>query len=623
MIEQPQISTLQAAQQILRAFRLDWKLFLGIHIAVNVFSLLVLVPLFGLIVGWLLLASGNSVLTDEDILYFVVSPAGMLVLLLVGALYALLAIFQQAAMITAGHHVAAGRAVSLPGLSRQMLMKSWSLFRLALQMIGRTAALITPFLAVSALIYHSLLTEFDINYYLTDRPPAFWLAGGLILVCLLTMAGVLLRIFSGWVLALPLLLLTEQSPAGALKLSHKASVSMRSSISITLLVLFVLNAGVLGFVSLLTDLSLDVVVALGGDSLQAMAYLLGGLLVVWLAANTAITFFANSILSLVILFMYTRLIHTGDHKGLGESPTPRRSSRPWRVSGAWLVASTLIVSVSAGLGVDIIMERLELNDHTVVIAHRGASADAPENTLAAMELAINEGADWVEIDVQETRDGEIVVIHDKDLKKAGGSGLRVYEASLAQLQAVDIGSWKDPSFNAQRVPTLQQLLALCKDRVNVLIELKYYGQEEHLEEYVTDIVEATGMQDQVMVMSLNYPGIQKMKSIRPDWNIGLLSSVAVGDITRLQADFFAINAKFATREFIKRAHQRNRKVMVWTVNDPISMSAMMSKGVDGIITDRPGLASMVRAERAELGTHERVMIQVASLIGRQPVRPEQ
>jgi len=124
LIEQPQISVLQAAQQILRAFRLDWKLFLGIHIAVNVFSLLVLVPLFGLIVGWLLLASGNSVLTDEDILYFVVSPAGMLVLLLVGALYALLVIFQQAAMITAGHHVATGQAISLPGLGRQMLIES-------------------------------------------------------------------------------------------------------------------------------------------------------------------------------------------------------------------------------------------------------------------------------------------------------------------------------------------------------------------------------------------------------------------------------------------------------------------------------------------------------------------
>ena len=240
-----------------------------------------------------------------------------------------------------------------------------------------------------------------------------------------------------------------------------------------------------------------------------------------------------------------------------------------------------------------------------------------------MELAIEQGADWVEIDVQETRDGEVVVIHDSDLKKIGGSGLRVYESSLLDLQSVDIGSWKDPSFSDQRVPTLQQVLELCKNRISVLIELKYYGPEERLEERVVQIVEAAGMQDQIVVMSLSYPGIVRMKSIRPEWDVGLLSSVAIGDITRLEVDFFAVNANFANRAFIKRVHKRQSKVLVWTVNDPVSMSAMMSRGVDGIITDKPGLASAVRSQRNELDTHERIMIQLASLIGKQPARPEQ
>ena len=111
--------------------------------------------------------------------------------------------------------------------------------------------------------------------------------------------------------------------------------------------------------------------------------------------------------------------------------------------------------------------------------------------------------------------------------------------------------------------------------------------------------------------------------MRPDWKVGLLSSVAIGDITRLEADFFAINAKFANRAFIRQAHNRNREVMVWTVNDPISMSSMMSKRVDGIITDKPGLASNVRIERAEMEIHERMMIQLASLIGKKPSRPVQ
>ena len=268
-------------------------------------------------------------------------------------------------------------------------------------------------------------------------------------------------------------------------------------------------------------------------------------------------------------------------------------------------------------------DRFDIPDNTVIIAHRGASANAPENTLAALELAIEEGADWVEIDVQETREGEVVVIHDSDLKKIGGSAMKVFEAPLAELQNVDIGSWKDPSFSDQRVPTLQQVLALCKNRINVVIELKYYGKEENLEESVVRLVETAGMQDQIVVMSLNYPGIQKMKSIRPGWKLGLIASVAIGDITRLDAEFFAINAKFASRAFIRSVHQRNRKVMVWTVNDPIGMSAMMSRGVDGIITDKPGLASTIRKERAELDMHERVMIQLASFIGKQPSTPEQ
>jgi glycerophosphoryl diester phosphodiesterase len=277
----------------------------------------------------------------------------------------------------------------------------------------------------------------------------------------------------------------------------------------------------------------------------------------------------------------------------------------------------------AGIAVYITMHRLNLDDHTMIIAHRGASADAPENTLAALELAIKEGADWVEIDVQETREGEVVVIHDSDLKKIGGSGLKVFEASLAELQSVDIGSWKDPSFSDQRVPTLQQVLALCKNRIKIVIELKYYGQEKRLEERVADLVETAGMQDQIVVMSLSYAGIQKMKSIRPQWMVGLLASVAIGNITRLEADFFAINANFANRAFIRQMHRRNLKVMVWTVNDPISMSAMISKGVDGIITDKPGLASTVRKERLELGMHERIMIQLASFIGKKPERPTQ
>jgi glycerophosphoryl diester phosphodiesterase len=503
------------------------------------------------------------------------------------------------------------------------LVKFLPLFRLALQMIGRTALIAAPFLAICALIYYFTLTEFDINYYLTNRPAVFWWAGGLIVLCLLIMAGVLLRIFSGWILALPLLLINSESPAQSLWKSRTASISRRIPIALTLLFLLLLNTGLLGLASLLTDLAVNGAVSLAGDSLQAMAYLLGSLMIVWLVTNVAIAFFINSALALVILSLFTRLIITVSDKIPDMEPRSGHTSRRWHITAAQLAGLALIISLATGIAIRLTMDRFSITDNTMVIAHRGASADAPENSLAAIELAINEGADWVEIDVQETLEGEVVVIHDSDLKKIGGSGLKVFEASLPELQSVDIGSWMDVSFSDQRVPTLQQVLALCKDRINIIIELKYYGKEQYLEERVAKLVEAANMQDQIVVMSLSYPGIQKMKSIRPDWMVGLLSSVAIGDITQLNADFFAINANFAKRTFIQHAHRRNRKVLVWTINDPISMSAMMSKGVDGIITDKPALALNIRKERAELDVHERMMIQLASFIGKQPTRPEQ
>ena len=136
---------------------------------------------------------------------------------------------------------------------------------------------------------------------------------------------------------------------------------------------------------------------------------------------------------------------------------------------------------------------------------------------------------------------------------------------------MDVGSWVHSKFSDQRVPTLQELLALCRDRIRVNIELKYYGQEQRFEERVVQIVRDMGMEDQVVAMSLNPRGVAKLRQLAPDWKIGLLSTVALGDVTRLDMDFYAVNGRFASRRFVRTVHRRGGQVLVWTINDPVQI----------------------------------------------------
>jgi len=165
------------------------------------------------------------------------------------------------------------------------------------------------------------------------------------------------------------------------------------------------------------------------------------------------------------------------------------------------------------------------------------------------------------------------------------------------------------------VPTLEQALALCKGRTGVLIELKHYGHARRLEERVIELVEAAGMAADVRIMSLDHASVLRAKRLRPDWTYGLLVAVAMGDLTRLDVDFLAVNAPLATRRLVRSAHRRGKEVFVWTVNDPARMSAMISRGVDGLVTDEPAVARSVLARRAEMSAVERLVVDVGVRLG--------
>lgn len=255
-----------------------------------------------------------------------------------------------------------------------------------------------------------------------------------------------------------------------------------------------------------------------------------------------------------------------------------------RTSAAWSVLAVIFASL-------IIAALWSWTSRTPsgpgIIAHRGGAAVAPENTLAAARQAIADGFDWIEIDVHESRDGQVLVIHDKDLKRVGNLERLIWETDAAEVQKVDVGSWFAPKFKDERVPTLDQLLDVCKDKIGVVIELKHFGHNQKLEERVSEIVKEHGMDDQVMAMSFDADTVRRMKSIRPDWRVGWLTKKTVADPRKIDADFLGIIHEHATPELMKMAHRRAMPVFVWTVNEPELAAKVARMGADMIITDNP------------------------------------
>jgi glycerophosphoryl diester phosphodiesterase len=585
-------------------------------------AFVVLTPLVGGALRLFLSTSGSAVVADEDILSFVLSPIGLTTLVLIGAVTLAIVALEQACLMAIGFGATRGHRVTVAGALWYGARHAWSILVLTLRIFVRALLIALPFLIAGGVVYLVLLRAHDINYYLAERPPIFLFTAGIIAALFAVMAVLIIKRLISWSFALPSVLFEAMGPAEAMAASEERVHGHRWTIAFVLVAWGVV-ASILSAVPLaLTQWLGEWILPKFSDSMNGTVWVMGGLLLIWAVVNLVVTLVNASMLALLVIRLYERLGAAADAQLSGVDVSERLAEGGGRrISTAMVLGLLALAAVLAGLVGHRLMNRVSLEDDVLVIAHRGAAGGAPENTLASVALALEHGADVVEIDVQETADGEVVVIHDSDLMKVGGSPMKVWEATFDEIRAIDAGSWFAPEFTGQRVPTLEQVLETCRGKAVVDIELKYYGHDQMLEQRVAAVVDATGMGDQVIAMSLKGDAVVKMKDIRPEWDVGLLTAKAVGDLTTAEADFLAVHVGMANSAFIHRAHEAGKDVYVWTVNDRLNMSRMMSRGVDGVITDHPALARLVLEERAEMSSVERLLVAAAFWIGLEPKEP--
>lgn len=241
----------------------------------------------------------------------------------------------------------------------------------------------------------------------------------------------------------------------------------------------------------------------------------------------------------------------------------------------------------------------------VIFAHRGASAHAPENTLASFELAVVHGADAIELDAKLSADGEVVVFHDASVDRTTDGAGRLAQKTLAELRSLDAGSFFSEKFRGEKIPLLSEVFEAVGKKSFINVELtNYVAPRDPLVEKVCALVRRHALEDRVMFSSFLGSNLKKAKQFLPQVPRGLL---ALGGWMGAWArsfgfsfgDYAALHSHLAdvTAQQVSRVHQLQRRIHVWTVNKAEDIARLHHWGVDGIFTDDPQVALQAAGRR--------------------------
>ena len=265
-----------------------------------------------------------------------------------------------------------------------------------------------------------------------------------------------------------------------------------------------------------------------------------------------------------------------------------------------MVALTIVSIIIDGVYVYISsvnnpFDNVELMTLPEVTSHRGNSVKAPENTISAFEYAIKDMSDYIELDVQETADGELVVMHDPSLKRTTGINKKVAAVTLAYIKSLDAGSYFSDEFKDERVPTLKETLEYVDKQVKLNIEIKATDTNiSRISKKVADLIEEYELQDDCIVTSMKYDVLKAIKKCNEDIKTGYIISIAYGNFYNMAyVDAFSMNYAFVNKNTVDAVHARGKKVLVWTVNSAEKIENLTALGVDNIITDDPLMAREV------------------------------
>ncbi len=576
-------------------------------------------PFLLYLLDWSVFRGDRLFVGNEDLIRFIISPAGivylftLILITLSGIMIRYAGIFQMVLDHLLGNEVSVRLTAIRIAARVHVLLKVC-----AITVAGMVISLI-PLAIGLGLVYQIFLTEFDLNYYWYTTPPEWYRAlafggiwAGLWILSLLLITASLLP-------ALPAYLEGSKTIREAVKEVWQApaghTLRFLKVIGLVAIFWFILrittDAILLTVFLFLADWAIQ-----SFESLRSVAIVAGGYIFTSISAGILISFFGFTLISVIITKFYFSFSQPAI---MPEAPGFKKlTQKTIRLLTWWtkpLRASLLILIIIAGSILTSFLITLGSDTETefLVISHRANAMGAPENSLPALENSIELGIDFVEIDVQLTSDGTVVVLHDEDLMRVTGNPRQIADITADELRDLRLITDGEHPDSLLHVPTLDEFLERAKGRIGVMIELKYYGFAPELAEKTIDLIREYEMEDQVLVKSLNFRAVEQIRNLAPDIGLGYVSAVAAGDLSRLPIHFLSVNQANATSELISRAQREGMGMFVWTVNNREDMIDIVLKGVNGIITDHPELVIAIIEDVGDLTTTERLLLQLGLL----------
>lgn len=580
----------------------------------------VLTPLSSFFLGWSWLQGSEEVVANEALLSWIISLRGVVWVVLAGSLALTGTVLHFAGIFEITTEDLEGVQPSVPETAFRLVPRMPALLRLSAGTVLAAVILAAPLVAGLAGIHQLFLGARDINYYLAERPPAWWLAVGSAVLWSLVWGIVVAWLVGRSLLALPSYVDGHRPLYDAVRRSWRDTRGegrrimqlLAGTVLTWWLLRVLLNTGAAAGGSAVIGRA-----ASASESLDLVLAVTGGWVALTVIVDTAVTFLGIAFVSTLLTKLYYE--DTDLHTAL-EAPRVREiSERAKALAFRWLHPTRLLPALglflilSAATGVEL-LERMPEPRPVAIIAHRAGPPPSPENTLAALERTIASGAGWAEIDVQLSRDRIPVVVHDADLMRVAGDPRRIsrtdYRDVAGLVQRPDDGTPR----SERRIATLEQFLERARGRIGLVLELKYYGWDPDLAAEVASMVRERGREGEVMVMSLDIRAVRQLRDLGAEVPVGYAAAGAVGDPSRLPVDFLALSRRAATPSLVRSAHLRGIDLHVWTVNRASEMAEVIQEGADGLVTDRPRLAVRVQEELAGMTAISRLLLRFGHLL---------